>query len=325
MSTIIIGTFFAVALIGMPLAFALGFSALVALAHGNIDYNMLPQRMMHAINAFPLMAIPLFMLAGQLMIRGGIAEQLIQLANAFIGRVTGGLAQVAILAGAGMATVSGASVADASALASLLVRELKKVYGIGFSAAIVAVAGNLAAIIPPSNAMIVYAYMAGSSVSVAGLFLAGVVPGLLLTVGTMAITWVIAKRRGYPLTGEAISLHGITRELRRSWAVLLMPVIVLGGIIGGAFTATEGAAIAAHAGAMQSLEAFIKNARSGRAEFTQVITAPARQGQAARTKTSSGTFEFQRPNRFRFEYRKPFEQTIKSTREKMTRLRTLSM
>ena len=244
MSTIIIGTFFAVALIGMPLAFALGFSALVALAHGNIDYNMLPQRMMHAINAFPLMAIPLFMLAGQLMIRGGIAEQLIQLANAFIGRVTGGLAQVAILAGAGMATVSGASVADASALASLLVRELKKVYGIGFSAAIVAVAGNLAAIIPPSNAMIVYAYMAGSSVSVAGLFLAGVVPGLLLTVGTMAITWVIAKRRGYPLTGEAISLHGITRELRRSWAVLLMPVIVLGGIIGGAFTATEGAAIA---------------------------------------------------------------------------------
>lgn len=244
MSAVIIGTFFAVALIGMPLAFALGFSALVALASGNIDYNMLPQRMMHSINAFPLMAIPLFMLAGELMIRGGIAEQLIRLANAFVGRVAGGLAQVAILAGAGMATVSGASVADASALASLLVRELSKVYGIGFSAAIVAAAGNLGAIIPPSNAMIVYAYMAGSSVSVAGLFLAGVVPGLLLTLGMMVITWLIAKRRGYPLTGEPISLGGIARELWRSWLLLLMPVIVLGGIIGGAFTATEGAAIA---------------------------------------------------------------------------------
>jgi tripartite ATP-independent transporter DctM subunit len=244
MSTVIIGSFFAAALIGMPLAFALGFSALIGLTYGDVDYNMLPQRMMHAINAFPLMAIPLFMLAGQLMIRGGIAEQLIQLANAFVGRVAGGLAQVAILAGAGMATVSGASVADASALASLLVRELGKVYGIGFAAAIVAASGNLAAIIPPSNAMIVYAYMAGSSVSVAGLFLAGVVPGLLLTFGMMAITSYIAKRRGYPLTGEAISLRGIARELWRSWVVLLMPVIVLGGIIGGAFTATEGAAIA---------------------------------------------------------------------------------
>lgn len=244
MSGVIIGTFFAAALIGMPLAFALGFSALVALTYGNVDFNMLPQRMMHAVNAFPLMAIPLFMLAGQLMIRGGIAERLIQLANAFVGRVAGGLAQVAILAGAGMATVSGASVADASALASLLVRELGKIYGIGFAAAIVAAAGNLAAIIPPSNAMIVYAYMAGSSVSVAGLFLAGVVPGLLLTAGMMAIASIMARRRGYPLTGEPISRAGIVRELRRSWLVLLMPVVVLGGIIGGAFTATEGAAIA---------------------------------------------------------------------------------
>ncbi|MDQ4059556.1 MAG: TRAP transporter large permease [Pseudomonadota bacterium] len=244
MSATILSSFLVISLLGMPLAFALGFAALIALAMGGVDFNMLPQRMMHSVNAFPLMAIPLFMLAGELMIRGGLAERLIELANAFIGRVAGGLAQVTMLAGAGMAAVSGAAVADASALATVLVRQLSKVYGVGFSAAIVAAAANLGPIIPPSNAMIVYAYMAGSSVSVAGLFLAGVVPGVLLTLGMMAIIRIMAKRRGYPLTGEPISLRNIALEMRRSWMILLMPIVVIGGIVIGAFTATEGAAVA---------------------------------------------------------------------------------
>ncbi len=244
MSVIVLATFLVAALLGMPLAFALGLSALVALPASGIDVNVLPQRMLHSINAFPLMAIPLFMLAGELMVRGGLAERLIEVANAFIGRIAGGLAQVAMLAGAGMASVSGAAVADASALATVLVRELSKVYGVGFSAAIVAAAANLAPIVPPSNAMIVYAYMAGSSVSVAGLFMAGVVPALMLTLGMMVITYAMAKVRGYPLTGEPLSLRRMARELWRSWTILLMPVIVIGGIVGGAFTATEGAAVA---------------------------------------------------------------------------------
>ena len=244
MSTIILVTFLVTALLGMPLAFALGFSALAVLPLGGIDLNVLPQRMLHSINAFPLMAIPLFMLTGELMVRGGLAERLIDVANAFVGRIAGGLAQVTMLAGAGMASVSGAAVADASALATVLVRELSKVYGVGFSAAIVAAAANLAPIIPPSNAMIVYAYMAGSSVSVAGLFMAGVVPGLVLTAGMMAITYIMAKWRGYPLTGEPVTGGRIRRELWRSWTILLMPVVVIGGIVGGAFTATEGAAVA---------------------------------------------------------------------------------
>ncbi|MBX9827493.1 MAG: TRAP transporter large permease [Xanthobacteraceae bacterium] len=244
MSTTILASFLVISLLGMPLAFALGFAALIALSMGGIDFNMLPQRMMHSVNAFPLMAIPLFMLTGELMIRGGMAERLIELANAFIGRVAGGLAQVTMLAGAGMAAVSGAAVADASALATLLVRQLSKVYGVGFSAAIVAAAANLGPIIPPSNAMIVYAYMAGSSVSVAGLFMAGVVPGILLTLGMMVIIRVMAKRRGYPLTGEPISLRHVVAAMRHSWMIMLMPVVVIGGIVGGAFTATEGAAVA---------------------------------------------------------------------------------
>ena len=132
-------------LLGMPLAFALGFSALLALPLGGVDLNMLPQRMMHSINAFPLMAISLFMLAGELMLRGGLAERMVELANAFIGRVAGGLAQVTILAGAGLSAVSGAAVADASALGTLLMRELTKVYGVGFAAAIIAAAAALQA------------------------------------------------------------------------------------------------------------------------------------------------------------------------------------
>lgn len=244
MSATIVVSFLVIALLGMPLAFALGFSALVGLSMSGVDFNMLPQRMMHSVNAFPLMAIPLFMLAGELMIRGGLAERLIELANVFIGRIAGGLAQATMLAGAGMAAVSGAAVADASALATVLVRQLAKVYGVGFSAAIVAAAANLGPIIPPSNAMIVYAYMAGSSVSVAGLFLAGVVPGIVLTLGMMVIIWIMSKRRGYPLTGDPISIRNILAEMRRSWVILLMPVIVIGGIVAGAFTATEGAAIA---------------------------------------------------------------------------------
>jgi tripartite ATP-independent transporter DctM subunit len=245
MSITVTIAFLLICLLGMPLAFALGFSALVALPLGGVDLNMLPQRMMHSINAFPLMAIPLFMLAGELMLRGGLAERMIELANAFVGRVAGGLAQVTILAGAGLSAVSGAAVSDASALGTLLIRELTKVYGVAFAAAIVAAAAAiLGPIIPPSNAMIVYAYMAGSSVSVAGLFMAGVVPGVLLTIGLMVMVYVIAKRRGYPLTGAPATRASIGKEVRRSWVILLMPVIVIGGIVVGAFTATEGAAIA---------------------------------------------------------------------------------
>ncbi len=245
MSVAVTIAFLLICLLGMPLAFALGFSALLALPLGGVDLNMLPQRMLHSIDAFPLMAIPLFMLAGELMLRGGLAERMIELANAFIGRIAGGLAQVTILAGAGLSAVSGAAVADASALGTLLMRELTKVYGVAFSAAIIAAAAAiLGPIIPPSNAMIVYAYMAGSSVSVAGLFMAGVVPGILLTIGMMVMVYIIAKRRGYPRTGEPATRANIWKEMRRSWVILLMPIVVIGGIVVGAFTATEGAAIA---------------------------------------------------------------------------------
>lgn len=244
MTLVVLAVFLGLGILGMPLAFALGFSSLAALWVGGIDFNMIPQRMMHSVNSFPLMSIPFFMLAGELMIKAGIMDRLIELANAFIGRVRGGLAHVTLLSGAGLAAVSGAAVADASALSATLIPALKTYYGVGFASAIVAAAANLGPIIPPSNAMIVYAFMAGSTVSVGGLFMAGVVPGLVIAAGMMGLCSYIAYRRGYPLTGGAISIRNILFQLRRSLIIFLMPIVVIGGIVGGAFTATEGSAIA---------------------------------------------------------------------------------
>ena len=236
--------FFAAAILGMPLAFALGFGAVVGIFTSDLDSNMLPTRMMNAVNAFPLMSIPFFILAGELMMKAGIIERLIDLANAVIGRVRGGLAHVTMLAGLGLSTVSGAAVADASALASTLLPPLAKLYGVGFAAAVIAAAANLGPIIPPSGAMIVYAFMAGPTVSVGGLFMAGVVPGLILVAVMMAMCSGFAIKRNYPTTGEAFAVPRVLHELKRSFVILLMPVVVIGGIVAGVFTATEGSAIA---------------------------------------------------------------------------------
>ncbi len=244
MSLLIILVFLGIAALGMPLAFALGVSAVAGLVASDVDFNLLPTRMMNAVNAFPLMSIPFFILAGELMLKAGMMDRIIDLANAVVGRVRGGLAHVTMLAGLGLSTVSGAAVADASALGSTLIPSLRKVYGVGFSSAVVAAAANLGPIIPPSGAMIVYAFMAGPTVSVGGMFMAGVVPGLILVTLMMVACSVIAVRRKYPLTGDSFSLGRIFHELRRSIIIFLMPVVVIGGIVGGAFTATEGSAIA---------------------------------------------------------------------------------
>ena len=244
MSAGIILLFLLLATLGMPIAFALGAAALGAIMLSDIGFNMLPQRMMHSVNSFPLMAIPFFMLAGELMIKAGIVERLIDLANSVVGRVKGGLAHVTMLSGAGLATVSGTAASDASALSTILVPALTKAYDRGFATAIVAAAANLGPIIPPSAAMIVYAFMAGLTVSVGGMFMAGVVPGLIITAGFMSLCTWTAARRGWSATGEPFRLANVLGQFRRSFVIFLMPVIVIGGIVAGAFTATEGSAIA---------------------------------------------------------------------------------
>jgi tripartite ATP-independent transporter DctM subunit len=244
MTLVAIGLFLALAVLGMPLAFALGFGSLAALYMLDFELVVMPQRMMHAVNSFPLMAIPLFILAGELMVRSGIMDRLIAFANSLVGRMHGGLAHVTIVSGTILASVSGAAVASASAMGSTLVPSLRKYYPDDYSGAVISSAANLGPIIPPSNAMIVYALMAGSSVSVGGLFMAGIVPGIILAIGFMLLASWISWKRGYTLTGEHFSVRNVLTQARRAIVIILMPVIVVGGIVGGVFTATEGAAIA---------------------------------------------------------------------------------
>lgn len=166
MTLIIIILFLIFALLGMPLAFTLGFSSFWALFLGDMDLQVLPQRMMHAVDNFPLMAIPLFMLAGEIMVESDMIKRLINFSNSLVGRVHGGLAHVTIISGMVLASVTGAAVASASALGSILVPSLNKYYDKGYISAVIASAANLGPIIPPSNAMIIYALMAGDRKSV---------------------------------------------------------------------------------------------------------------------------------------------------------------
>lgn len=244
MTLVVVVVFSILALLGMPLAFALGFASFAGISISGIDFFIMPQRMMHAIDSFPLMAIPLFMIAGELMVCSGIMNRLIDFANSLIGRVHGGLAHVTILSGGILAAVSGAAVASASALGSIIVPSLRKYYDDGYSSAVIASAANLGPIIPPSNAMIVYALMAGSSVSVGALFMAGIIPGIILTFALMGTASYLSFKKGFPLTGETFNLKRVFQQARRALIILLMPVVVIGGIVGGIFTPTEGAGIA---------------------------------------------------------------------------------
>jgi tripartite ATP-independent transporter DctM subunit len=242
MITAVSVTFFILALLGMPLSFVLGIASVVGVLVVGTPLIQLPGKLVHSIDSFPLMAIPLFTLGGELMLRAGIMERLFDLANALVGRVRGGLAHVTIIAEMIVSMMTGTAVGDAAALAGMLGPPLTRAYGREFAASIVASAATLGPIIPPSAAVIVYAVMAGD-VSVAGLFLAGFIPGIIIAIGLMALCTWYAKRRGYPLSGEPFSVGHVWHEIRRSFIVLMMPVVVIGGIVAGAFTATEGAAV----------------------------------------------------------------------------------
>jgi tripartite ATP-independent transporter DctM subunit len=230
-------------LVGIPIAICLGLSSFVAVVLSDLPIRMIPERMFNSVNSFPLMAIPLFMIAGELMNVSGILVRLIAFAQALVGHIRGGLAQIATLSGMILAGVSGTAVGDASALAATLIPSMKKEYGTDFSAAVVASAANIGPIIPPSAAMIVYAFMTGGAVSVAGLFLAGMIPGILIGVGMMVLSYAIARKRGYPIA-HRLSFKEIINRTREAFLILTMPVIVVGGIVGGVFTATEAGGIA---------------------------------------------------------------------------------
>lgn len=244
MSAIVAAIFFGTCLLGIPLAFAFGAAGLVGLTLAGLPIEVMATRMMFAINSFPLLAIPFFMLAGELMVKGGIVRLAIDFANTIVGSIRGGLGHVTIVSGLGLASVSGTAVADAAALGSALMRPLGQQYGRPFGAALVAACGNLGPILPPSTAMIVYASIAGPGLSIPALFLGGVLPAFMISALMAGYVAYAANRRGFPKSEERFEWARVGREGVRCLPVLLVPVIVIGGIIFGAFTATEGGAIA---------------------------------------------------------------------------------
>ncbi|MEE8261947.1 MAG: TRAP transporter large permease [Gammaproteobacteria bacterium] len=232
-------------LIGTPIAFSLGISGVIGfLVYDPGLLHLIPQRMYAGVDTFPLMAVPFFILAGELMGTSGILARLVRFADTLVGHIRGGLAHVNILASMIFAGISGSAIADASALGSTLIPAMEKAgYSRRFASAVTAASAVIGPIIPPSIPMIIYAFVVGQ-VSIGGLFLAGVIPGLLMGLGMMAIVYVIARKRGYATTRRRASLREIAKAFVEAIWALLMPVIILGGILGGIFTATEAAAVA---------------------------------------------------------------------------------
>jgi tripartite ATP-independent transporter DctM subunit len=231
---------------GVPIAFAIGTAALAALLvslDAGAASTVIAQRMATGIDSFALLAIPFFILSGQLMNRGGIARRLIDLAKVIVGRLPGGLAYVNVLGSMLFGSISGSAVAAAAAIGGFMGPLMKKDgYNREFSAAVNISAAPVGLLIPPSNIMVVYS-LASGGVSIAALFIAGYVPGILLGLALMVVAAVISKRRGYPV-GEKVGLGAAVRILLGAMPSLLLLFIVMGGIILGWFTPTEASAIA---------------------------------------------------------------------------------
>jgi tripartite ATP-independent transporter DctM subunit len=231
--------------INIPVAFAIALSSLVFMVlKGGIKIEMLVQRMVNGTDSFPLLAIPFFILAGELMNRVGITRRLFTLASAMVGHITGGLAHIDIVANTIMAGTSGSSVADAAGTAKVWVPVMAESgYKKSFAAAVTAAAATIAPVIPPSIGMIIYAAISGASVG--RLFLGGFLPGILMAITMMATAYILCRRIGYGPATVSFSWRRVLIELKKSLFALFMPVIILGGILAGLCTPTEAAAVAA--------------------------------------------------------------------------------
>lgn len=240
---LLIGGFIIMLLLRIPIALALAIASIVTGLYMGIDPAAIIQRMVSGLNSFSLLAIPFFILAGEIMNEGGISRRLINLANVVIGKIRGGLAMVNVLTSTLFGGISGSALADASSTGSVLIPMMKKQkYDTDYSVAVTVSSSVQGVLIPPSHNMIIYSTAAGG-VSIGALFMGGLVPGLLLGFAIMILTYMIAVKRNYP-KGEAVKKEDIPKIIREGLLGLFTVVIILGGILSGLFTATESAAIA---------------------------------------------------------------------------------
>jgi tripartite ATP-independent transporter DctM subunit len=233
--------------VGVPVVVAIGTAALGGLlALPELAPVEFPRKMFAAVDSFSLLALPYFILAGELMVRGGMSRRLVEFAETLVGHLRGGLGHATVLANMIFANVTGSSVASTSAIGSLMAPEMKaRGYKGGFIASLAATSGVIGAIIPPSMVMVVYGAMAG--VSIGGLFLGGFLPGFLITALLMLVVHLHGYHPAFPeirATGGRFRLRAVFETMPRVWVAVLAPVIILGGIIAGIFTATEAGVVA---------------------------------------------------------------------------------
>ncbi|QCR35037.1 TRAP transporter large permease [Nissabacter sp. SGAir0207] len=230
--------------IGVPVAYAVGLSAVVGAFWIELPLEAIMIQLTNGVNKFSLLAIPFFILAGAIMAEGGIARRLVSFAYIFVGFIRGGLSLVNIMASTFFGAISGSSVADTASIGSVMIPEMdKKGYPRDFAAAVTASGSVQAILIPPSHNAVIYSLAAGGTVSIAALFIAGVLPGLLLCLSLMGMCIGFAHKRGYP-KGERIPFRQALKIFVDTLWGLMTVVIIMGGILSGIFTATESAAIA---------------------------------------------------------------------------------
>ncbi|MCY4190795.1 MAG: TRAP transporter large permease [Rhodospirillaceae bacterium] len=243
MLAILFTTFFVLLLLNMPIAFALGIAAALTLwIDSTLPLNSIVTRAFVGVDSFTLLAIPFFIIAGELMNACGITERIVNFSRSLVGHIRGGLAHVTIMSNMFFSGISGSATADASALGSMMIPAMKKNgFDADYAVAVNASASAMGPIIPPSIMMVIYGSIA--NVSIANLFLGGFVPGLMVAAGLMAMAYVLANKRGYPAPPRS-ELPPVLPAFRDALWALAMPVIILGGIFSGVFTATEAGVVA---------------------------------------------------------------------------------
>ena len=245
MTTVLILTFAIGLIIGLPVAIVMGMATLAALiVEGNVPLEVFPQRIFSGIDSFPLLTIPFFILAADLMSGGKLTDVLIKFSNDLIGNIKGGLGHVNVLVSVFFAGISGSALADAAGPSAVVMNMMRKAgYDKYYSGALSAATSVIGMIIPPSILMIIYALTSGNT-SVMGLFLAGVIPGLILAIFLMIYNHIISVKHGYEIETKKMNFKELWKSFLNAIPAILMPVILLGGILGGIFTATEAAVVA---------------------------------------------------------------------------------
>jgi len=241
---LLIGSMLLLIMIGVPIAYAIGIATLITAFYIGIPLEAILLKVSDGVDNFSLLAIPFFVFAGALMAQGGMAWRLVNFANIFVGFIRGGLAMVNILASMFFGGISGSSVADVSSIGTILIPMMKKEgYDDEFSVNITITSATQGIVIPPSHNAVIYSYAAGGAVSIAALFLAGFIPGVMIGLSLMVLSFIMSTKRKYP-KGKMVPLREAVRISGQAFLGLVTVIIIVGGVIGGVFTATESSAIA---------------------------------------------------------------------------------